>query len=114
MAELLVANGWSTPDSLAMHLQEALPDEYIVVADPIIHRLALSTVVVGPQGLFVLHTKDWYGEIRPARQGPWRERLESGLEIRHPNPEEEARQAGDALRTFLRDEFPSLHPQVSH
>jgi hypothetical protein len=114
MAELLVANGWSTPDSLAMHLQEALPDEYIVVADPIVHRLALSTVVVGPQGLFVLHAKDWSGEIHPTRHGPWREKLESGLEVRHPNPEEEARQASDALRSFLRDEFPALHPSVRH
>jgi hypothetical protein len=114
MAELLVANGWSTPDSLAVHLREALPDDYIIVADPIVHRLALSTVVVGPQGLFVLHVKDWCGEIRPVRHGPWRERLESGLEIRHPNPEEEARQADDALRAFLRDEFPSLRPQVRH
>ena len=114
MAKLLVADGWAAPDPLALHLREALPDEYIVVADPIVHRQAFQSIVVGPQGLFVLHAKEWEGEIHPSRNAPWRARLPSGLEVRHPNPAEDVRRATDALLAFLRDEFPKLRPRIHH
>lgn len=114
MAKLLAADGWAAPDSLALHLREALPDDYIVIADPIVRRLTFNAIVVGPQGLFVLHPREWEGEIYPARHAPWRERLPSGLEVRHPNPTEDVRRAADALRAFLQDEFPRLRPRIHH
>jgi len=114
MAELLLAKGWAEPDSLVMYLREALPDEYMIVADPTVHGRAVDAVVVGPQGIFVLYVKDWEGEICPARHGPWRGQLASGREVRYPNPAEEVRHATRALRAFLRDEFPSLRPTVWH
>ena len=114
MAEYLTANQRAAADPLGMHLREALPDEYIVVADPVVYGRVLDAIVVGPQGLFVLHCKGWEGEVRPARRGPWLGQLASGREVRYPNPAEETRQATKALRAFLRDEFPSLRPMVRH
>lgn len=114
MAEVLAANQWAAADPLGMHLRGALPDEYVIATDPVVHGRVLDAVVVGPQGLFVLHCKGWEGEVHPARRGPWREQLEEGREVRHPNPAEETRQATKALRAFLRDEFPSLHPVIHH
>ena len=112
MADLLMANGWVAPEPLMVYLREALPSDYVIVADPTIHRQLFDAVIVGPQGLFVLHTKDWVGEICVTRGGGWWAQLESGEEIRYPNPAKEARRTRDALLLFLRDEFPTLQPVV--
>jgi hypothetical protein len=62
----------------------------------------------------LLHLRDWAGEIRPADRGPWRARA-AGHEARaYPNPAGEVQQAEEALRAFLRDEFPALQPAVQH
>lgn len=114
MAELLLADEWAEPSSLGRYLREALPGEYFVVVEITVHGCPLDAVVVGPQGLFVLHARDWEGEVRPARSGPWRERLASGLEVQRANPGGEARQATRALQVFLGDEFPTLGPAIRH
>jgi hypothetical protein len=112
MAELLLGKGWAEPGSLGMVLRDELPDEYIAVADPTVQGCPLDVVVVAPRGLFVLHARDWAGEVQPSRHGAWRERGPSGETRRHPNPAPEARRATDALRAFLRDEFPALCPMI--
>lgn len=114
MAELLLVDEWADPGSLALHLREALPDVYWLVVGPTVQRQSLDAVVVGPRGLVVVRVKDWTGEVRPARRGPWSERLATGEEVRHPNAAEEAGRQMAALRTFLRDEFPTLQPEVQH
>ncbi|HUV94853.1 MAG TPA: nuclease-related domain-containing protein [Anaerolineae bacterium] len=114
MAEQLADKGSELLDSLAVYLCKALPDEYALVCGPIVRGQQLGAVVVGPQGLIVLHTKDWQGEIRPSQHGVWQERLPSGRVVSHPNPGREVHSATKALRAFLRDEFPSLHPMIHH
>src|SRR4030042_3030507 len=108
MAQLLSVKGWSATHSLGLHLREALTDDYYVVCEPVVRGHPLDAVVVGPQGLFVLHTREWEGMIRPAQRGPWRERLESGSVLSHPNPGREAHEATKALHAFLHDDSPSL------
>jgi len=114
MAKLFLSSGWATPDSLGARLQETLTDEYTVACEPVVQGIDLDAVLVGPQGLFVLHAKDWEGEILPAQRRAWRERLASGRVVSHPNPRSEAQRATRALNAFLRDEFPSLHPLIRH
>jgi hypothetical protein len=114
MAELLHAKEWFEPSPLGFFLRETLPDGYFVVADPTVLDVAMDAVVIGPQGLVVLYARDWEGQIRPARLGPWRGVLPSGRKVRHPNPADDVRQAGGALQTFLEDEFQTLRAPVSH
>ncbi|TEU08118.1 MAG: NERD domain-containing protein [Anaerolineales bacterium] len=114
MAELLVDKGSDLLDSLGVYLRKALPDEYTVVCGPIVRGRQLGAIVVGPEGLVVLHAKDWEGEIRPSQNRVWQERLASGRVVSHANPAREAHSATKVLRAFLRDEFPSLHPMVHH
>jgi hypothetical protein len=114
MAELLHAKEWFEPSPLGFFLRETLPDGYFVVADPTVLDVAMDAVVVGPQGLVVLYARDWEGQIRPTRRGPWRGVLPSGQKVRHPNPANDARRAGGALQTFLEDEFRTVRVPVAH
>jgi len=114
MAKLSAADPWASGDQLATRLQEELPDEYFIVADPPAAHRVLDALVIGPQGLFVLHCIGWEGEIQPARRGPWLERPAEGRELRHPNPSHKAQKASQVLKAFLRDEFPSLRPAIHH
>jgi hypothetical protein len=114
MAELLMANGWTEPNSLGAYLREALPEDYVVLAEPSVQGRALDAVVVGPQGLFVMYARHWEGEVRAARHGPWHGRLASGQEVRYDNASAQVRRATEALRAFLQDEFPSLDPAIFH
>lgn len=66
MAELLAVKGWSTTHSLGLHLRDTLTDEYYVVCDPMVRGVSLDALVVGPQGLFVLHARDWGGDRPPS------------------------------------------------
>lgn len=86
MAELLTANGWTQPDSLGDYLRHALPDDYFVVADPVIRGRPVAAVVVGRSGLLLLHDPN---DTLPARQA-----------------------ARAALEAFLADEFPGLRPPI--
>jgi len=114
MAELLVMNGWADPDSLGVSLRDGLSDEYVVLADAVVHGQPLDAVVVGPQGLFALEIKPWEGRIMRARRGAWTGHLPSGEQARYPDPAPEARRAVQAVRAFLQDEFPALRPAVYH
>lgn len=70
MAELLAVKGWSTTHSLGLHLRDTLTDEYYVVCDPMVRGVSLDALVVGPQGLFVLHARDWGGPSAQRDVGP--------------------------------------------
>ena len=114
MAKLVVARGWEASGSLGADLRQALTDEYVIACGPTVGGHHLDAVLVGPQGLFVLHAKEWEGEILAAERRPWRERLPSGRVVVHSNLRSDARRATRALRAFLRDEFPSLRPPIQH
>lgn len=91
MAELLLAGrGWIEPDSLGALLREALSDEYLVVDHPVVYGCPLDAIVVGPQGVWVLH--------EPTASGGGNE----------TNMIKRAQRAAKAVRAFLRDEFPAL------
>jgi hypothetical protein len=112
MARLLTAHGWPEPGSPTAILAEGLPDSYFIVESPSIQGRVLDAVVVGSQGLTVLHTRDWAGEIEPSPKGDWRGRLPSGQQQIYPNPVRAAQQSEAALRAFFQDEFPTLQPAI--
>ncbi len=93
-------------------LAEGLPDDYIVVERPTVQGRVLDTVIFGPQGLVVLHIRDWAGEIEPSRHGDWHVRLPSGERLSQANPARDAAGAEAALRAFFRDEFPGVTPAI--
>ena len=87
MAELLMAGGWVTPDSLGNCLKQTLPDDYAVVADPIVLGYAMGAVVIGPVGVTILQVGNGPVGEEPARR---------------------------ALQGFLKDEFPALKPAIRY
>lgn len=114
MAELLADTAWNEPDSLAAGLRDTLSDDYIVVEGASANGAGLGVVVVGPQGLFVLHARNWAGEVKPVWGGQWQVTLPSGQHGSYPNPALEAQRDTPALATFVRDELhgqeqPSIH-----
>ncbi len=70
MGELLAAAGWAVLDPWLADLRSLLPDEYYIATELVVQGVPLGCVVVGPQGLVVLHTKDWRGVVKPVPQGP--------------------------------------------
>ena len=86
MAELFSANGWTQPDSLGAYLEQALADDYLVIADPEIRGCPVPAVVVGRSGLLLLHDA---ADTAAAQQ-----------------------KTRAALEAFLADEFPGLRPPI--
>ncbi|MEA3338237.1 MAG: NERD domain-containing protein [Chloroflexota bacterium] len=115
MAEFLMNDGWPEPDSLGAILSETLPDDYVVVERPTVQGHALDMVVVGSQGLFVLHLKDWAGEVRPVPGKPWQVITPDGQPGTYPDPAAEAQKNTAFLATFARDELRSQEaPAIYH
>jgi hypothetical protein len=112
VAELFTTHGLPEPGSLGSILAEDLPAGYFVVENPAVQGQVLDAVVFGAQGLFVLHTRNWSGEIEPTSHGDWRVRLPSGEQGSYPSPTRAVQQAEAALRAFFRDEFPALQPAI--
>jgi len=112
MADQLTVDGRSAVDLLDTYLYSTLTDAYITVYEPTIRDETVSAILVGPQGLFVLHGVDWEGEITPAQHGPWKALLASGQGVRYPSPAASVRRATQALAAFLQDEFPDLRPDI--
>ena len=54
MAELLAADGWVKADSAGSYLREALPDDYLVVADARPCGQHVPAAVVGRTALFII------------------------------------------------------------
>ncbi|MFW6136367.1 MAG: hypothetical protein ACOC7N_06060, partial [Chloroflexota bacterium] len=97
MAKILLAEEWAEPAPLATQLEYDLSEEYLIVSDPTVQGRKLDAVVVGPQGLFVLHRTAARGETPVQEDGEGR-----------------VGQARRALKGFLQDEFPALSPGVYH
>ncbi len=114
MGELLAAAGWAVLDPWLADLRSLLPDEYYIATELVVQGVPLGCVVVGPQGLVVLHTKDWRGVVKPVPQGPWLEQRGDGEQIAHFHPSQEFAEADAALVRFFADEFPALQPAIWH
>ncbi len=102
MAKFLTAGDWVTADTVGAYLRNALPDSYVVVADPVVCRYQIDAVVVGPNGLSILqtcHGSDLTAEER-RRRGVTAQECER-LSLR-------------AVRAFMDDEFPKLPPAIHH
>ena len=139
MARLVECEAWAEPNSLAMHLHYDLPGDYVVVDAPTVRGHELDVVVVGPQGLFVLHEDGTprgeraqreaanpeaipvdmvAGEAEEAEGEPAESeaRTEPAADAKEPGgrADERVRSATRALNAFLKDEFPTLTPQIHH
>jgi hypothetical protein len=86
MAELFLAGHGLAPDALGAYLRDALPDDWIVVAEPVVARRALAALVIGPGGLVAI---DVTADLRP------------GATVA-------------VVCAFLAEEFPALRLPVRH
>ncbi len=93
MAQLLVAGHGRVSDLLGAYLREVLPDDYFVVADPVVCRQEIPALVVGPAGVVVVDVEEV-----PA----------AGADA--PTPEMDSLQA---VQRFLAEEFGALRLTVT-
>ena len=114
MADLLVANGLVSGNALAVTLSEALTEHYHIISEPKVRGQPLDVIVVGPQGLTVLHALDRRGEVMLSQRGAWSERLPDGRQVTHPNPSKEIAAGTRALRAFLADASVQAEPDIRH
>ena len=98
-----------------MILRDALPDEFVVVEGAELQGRPLGVAAVGPQGLFILHAKNWTGQVKPVWGGPWQVQMPSGQQGTFANPAAEAQADTAPLATFMRDELHSAEqPAIYH
>ena len=90
MAELLLTDPWTAADSAGAYLRETLPDDYVVVASPVVRQRPMDALIVGPAGLTILSEDAARGTASDAKN-----RADIG-----------------AVRRFLRDEFPAIKPDI--
>jgi len=114
MAELLVANGLISGNAVAASLSEALTGDYYVISEPRVRGQPLDAIVVGPQGLIVLHALDWRGEVSLSQRGAWSERLPDGRQVAHPNPARDILAGTRALQAYLGDELGTPDVDLRH
>ncbi|NLF01334.1 MAG: NERD domain-containing protein, partial [Anaerolineales bacterium] len=103
-----------TSATIEDQLAAVLSDGESLVAHPILRGETLDCVVVAEQALFVLHLRDWKGQIRPAARGAWRQRLDTGEVITHTNPKSAVRRKEQAVQRFLTSAFPSNRVTCHH
>ena len=114
MAEVLRGGEWIEPFELVSLLRDALPDEYCIVASTAGQGRPFDTVVIGPQGLFLLYARTWEGIIFPASRGAWRQELLTGDQQQLNEPPSQISAAKASIRALLRDSFPRLKPNIYH
>ncbi len=90
MAELLLTDPLTAVDSASAYLREALPDDFVVVASPVVCQRPMDALVVGPAGLTII----------------------SGDAARGAASDAKNRADSDAVRKFLHDEFPAIKPDI--
>lgn len=112
MAEQRRVESKPVSTTVEAHLRQVLPAEYLVVGQPQVRGVPLDLVVVGPQGLFVLHPLEWSGQVTPGKGHRWVERAADGQVRRHTSPAAAAERARQALLEFLHDEFPRLKVDI--
>jgi len=90
MAKLLLVGDAIRPNAISAYLRETLPDDFTVVAAPVVGHCALDAIIVGPGGLTLIAAEDTRAAV------------------------EHEQVATAALGTFLNDVFPGLQPPVHY
>jgi len=100
--------------ALEAQLSALLEENETLISKPVVRGETLDYAIVAARALFVLHVRDWSGQIRPTARGAWRQRLPSGEVITHANPKASIRRQEQAVQTFLGTAFPSVHVASYH
>ena len=105
MAELLIAQGWTPPDSIALRLREDVPANIFVVVGATVYGTEFDIIIVSNCGLIVLYRSemrvDAFATAESIGQAP-------GFF------QEAVQRSEHALDQFMQDEFPASHPVVRH
>ncbi len=102
MAHFPDTEGWIPADSVAAYLRRALPESYVVVAEPLVSACPIDSIVVGSQGLSIIQATN--GNQHTPEE----------LEQRGVTPAECRKRSIRAVRAFMADEFPKLKPAIRY
>ena len=105
MAELLIAQGWTPPDSIALRLREDVPEDVFVVVGATVYGTEFDIIIVSNCGLIVLYLSETRVDASAAAES-----IGQAQEFFR----EAVQRSEHALDQFMQDEFPALHPAVRH
>ncbi|PKM82662.1 MAG: hypothetical protein CVU89_03955 [Firmicutes bacterium HGW-Firmicutes-14] len=93
-------------------LAEKLPDDYVVLNSPRIYyhgaTIDIDHIVIGPNGVFVIETKNMQGLIMGGLMGNWvqeRKRTGKNRKVKIGNPANQVNQYGKIVRSYLGSRF---------
>ena len=121
MAKLFLVGDAIRPNALSAYLRERLPDDFTVVAAPVVGHCALDAIVVGPGGLTLIAAEGSRPVAPTTRAGDstgWRSVRRLVQQIGVPGSSQSKlsheQVAIATLQTFLGDVFPALQPPVHY
>jgi hypothetical protein len=119
MAKMLLVGDAIRPNALSAYLRDGLPDDFTVVAAPVVGHCALDAIVVGPGGLTLIAAEGSRPVAPTTSAGDstgWRSvrRLfqQTGVPGSPQSKLSHEQVATATLQTFLGDVFPALQPPV--
>lgn len=112
MADILATGGWTEPGSVGAYLGETLPDQFVVVVDPIVAKQTIDAIVVGPHGITIVAVINGTPVANPTASSVTRGTA-SGTRHSGRSPSlSRAERETQAVQAFLHDEFPALRSAI--
>lgn len=114
-----VSAGLKGEQEVTRHLKDSLSNDCYILNDLQVRhgwkRAQMDHLVVTPQGIFVVETKTWRGEIEgDENDARWTQVRRPGAKpIKLANPVHQNRRQVEVLRQFLQDsgiDWPDIHP----
>jgi hypothetical protein len=110
MSTIIAEPGSVESDVVYEAMLDGLPDDFYVLPYPVVYGHELGWLVVAPSGIYHLDVRDWRGSVWANGEEPWLVEGEGGARETRPSPVRVAREARQAVSTFLTDEAPQLAP----
>ncbi len=99
-------------EKVSQVLAENLPDSYVILNSPRVYyhggTFDIDHVVIGPNGIFVIETKNMQGNISGGMMGNWvqeRTRSAKGSKVKIGNPANQVNQYGKVVRSYLGSKY---------
>jgi len=95
-------------EKVSQFLAENLPDDYVILNSPRLYyhgaTFDIDHIVIGPNGVFVIETKNMQGSVSGGMMGNWlqeRKRTGKNRKIKIGNPATQVHQYGKVVKSFL-------------
>jgi len=113
--------GQEGEEKVSKNLEENLPDEYLILNSPRIayHNdiVEIDHVVIGPNGIFIIETKNMRGKISGGLMGNWvQEKITAGKRevVKIGNPASQVNQYTKIIRQHLKEKYQEIYGETKN